>query len=191
MIGSDQPPTATDAAPTPISARDASEQLEDLVSALTRLVTRARLRRSLIAEGSELSPTDAWLVRYLCERGPARMSALAAWQGVDRSTMTTQVGRLEKAGLVTRATHPADRRAVVVCATATGHEAHGANRAAATGLLTQILASWTDAERTTLVTSLDRFVAGVAHYIDGDHAPVDSTDASSTPVTAGPRAAGR
>lgn len=150
-----------------ISARDASEHLEDLVSALSRLSSRTRLRRSLIAPGSALSPTDAWLVRHLCERGPARMSALSAWQGVDRSTMTTQVHRLEKAGLVVRGTDPADRRAIIVCATAAGHAAHDANRAAATAVLTGILQSWTEAERQQLVASLDRFVAGVARYVDG------------------------
>lgn len=175
MIGSVQP--SSNDQPEKLSARDASERLEELMSGLTRLSTRSRLRRSLVAQGSELSPTDAWLVRHLCEHGPARMSTLAAWQGVDRSTMTTAVRRLEKAGLVARDTDPADRRAIVVCATPAGHAAHRANCEAATAVLTQILASWSDAEREQLVASLDRFVAGVGRYVDGDGGPVVPTDA--------------
>lgn len=169
MIGSDQ--LSAGGGGATLSARAASERLEDLVSALSRLSTRARLRRSLAAEGSELSPTDAWLVRYLCERGPARMSVLAAWQGVDRSTITTQVSRLERAGLVVRQTDPTDRRALIVGPTPAGLEVHEANRAAATEVLTEILASWSDQEREHLVTSLDRFVAGVERFVDAGDAP--------------------
>lgn len=166
MMRSDRP-LHEEAATATTSARDPYERLEGLVSALTRLSTRARLRRSMVSASSELSPTDAWLVRFLCDRGPARMSALATWQDVDRSTMTTQVGRLEKAGLVERGPDPKDRRAVVVCATEAGYAVYQANRAAATTLLTQILSDWTDAEREHFVAALDRFVAGVTRHVEG------------------------
>ena len=44
---------------------------------------------------------------------PVRLSELAEWQEVDRSTMTTQVRRLETMGLVARASDPRDGRAVL------------------------------------------------------------------------------
>ena len=47
-----------------------------------------------------LSATDAWLLGRITDTGPVRLSALADWQEVDRSTMTTQVRRLERLGLV-------------------------------------------------------------------------------------------
>ena len=165
MIGSTQP--SAGGAGSRLSADTASGRLEELVSSLTRLASRERLRRSLIADGSALSPTDAWLMRYLCERGPARMSELAAWQGVDRSTMTTEIRRLERAELVARETDPDDRRAVIVRPTPAGRAAHEANRAAAAAVITDILATWTEAERDQLIRSFDRFVSGIAEYLEG------------------------
>ena len=81
---------------------DADETVADLhrlFSGLSRLASRMRLRNAMHPGIRNLAQTDAWLLSHLAATGPARMSALAEWQAVDRSTMTAQVKRLERAGL--------------------------------------------------------------------------------------------
>ena len=75
--------------------KDTVTVMAQMMSALGRLTSRSRMRRELAGQNVKLSPTDMWLVDRVSEFGPARMSELATWQSVDRSTMTTQVGRLE------------------------------------------------------------------------------------------------
>jgi DNA-binding MarR family transcriptional regulator len=57
----------------------------------------------------------------LQERGPMRMTALAAHQRVRTPTATVAIRRLEKLGLVDRSRDPTDLRAVVVGITPHGH----------------------------------------------------------------------
>ncbi len=101
------------------------------------------------------------------------MSDLALWQSVDRSTMTVQVGRLERAGLVAREPDPHDRRAVVVAVTNAGRTAYERNSAAARALVSTIVAEWTPAERDRFVESLDLFVRDVEAYLSADRARTD------------------
>lgn len=94
---------------------DADETVADLhrlFTGLSRLASRMRLRNAIHPGIRNLAQTDAWLLSHLAATGPARMSALAEWQAVDRSTMTAQVKRLERAGLARRHTDP-DRKSVV------------------------------------------------------------------------------
>ena len=105
---------------------DADETVADLhrlFSGLSRLASRMRLRNAMHPGIRNLAQTDAWLLSHLAATGPARMSALAEWQAVDRSTMTAQVKRLERAGLARRHTDPTDRRASIVALTREGKAA--------------------------------------------------------------------
>src|SRR4051794_17559671 len=90
----------------------AAAVMERAVPMLVRWFTRSDVRRAMLADAEPaLSATDAWLLGRITDTGPVRLSALADWQEVDRSTMTTQVRRLESMGLVARATDPLDGRA--------------------------------------------------------------------------------
>ncbi|WP_315276792.1 MarR family transcriptional regulator [Kocuria carniphila] len=135
------------------------------MSALGRLTTRSRMRRELGGQSAKLSPTDMWLVDRVSEFGPARMSELATWQSVDRSTMTTQVGKLEKLGLVQRAPDPQDRRAIVVSVTEAGRQLHKESRAAACAAFDSMLADWSDAERSRLTESLTHLVDSLEKHL--------------------------
>src|SRR3954454_2076744 len=102
----------------PGTAADAAAALERAVPMVVRWFTRSDVRRAMLADAEPaLSATDAWLLGRITDTGPVRLSALADWQEVDRSTMTSQVRRLESLGLVARATDPLDGRAVLVKAT--------------------------------------------------------------------------
>ncbi|MEV4926324.1 MarR family winged helix-turn-helix transcriptional regulator [Streptomyces roseoverticillatus] len=72
------------------------------------------LRRLGLYAGQEL------LMMRLWDAGPQRQSELIKLLGLDPSTVTRMVQRLEQAGLVTREPCAADRRAVVVATTEAG-----------------------------------------------------------------------
>lgn len=145
--------------------KDTVTVMAQMMSALGRLTSRSRMRRELAGQNVKLSPTDMWLVDRVSEFGPARMSELATWQSVDRSTMTTQVGRLEKLGLVQRAPAPEDRRAIVVSVTEAGRTLHEESRAAACAAFDSMLADWTDQERQQLTESLSRLVDSLEKHL--------------------------
>jgi DNA-binding MarR family transcriptional regulator len=91
------------------AAAELSVALERLVSLLRRLPA-----------GSEISLTTGSTLRLLEQDGPARLSDLAAREGVTQPAMTQLVTRLERDGLARRAAHPDDARVVLVAITPAG-----------------------------------------------------------------------
>ena len=83
-----------------------------MVARLNRLATqRARI---------PLPFAQARLLSTIEDQGEARISDLAALDHCSQPTMTTQVRRLEDAGLVSRTADPADARAVLIRITPKG-----------------------------------------------------------------------
>ena len=66
---------------------------------------------------------QARLLSTIEDQGEARISDLAALDNCSQPTMTTQVRRLEEAGLVTRTADPGDARAVLIRITTAGVDA--------------------------------------------------------------------
>ena len=127
------------------AASEASSHLERAVPMLVRWFTRSDVRRRMLADTDpELSATDAWLLGRIADTGPVRLSELAAWQEVDRSTMTMQVRRLETMGLVSRAPDPTDGRATLGKATRSGAARHRRTKRTARGLYEELLADWSE-----------------------------------------------
>lgn len=81
----------------------------DLLSVVARLNRMANQRVRI-----PLPFAQARLLSTIDDRGEARISDLAALDHCSQPTMTTQVRRLEDAGLVTRTTDPQDARAVLI-----------------------------------------------------------------------------
>jgi DNA-binding MarR family transcriptional regulator len=67
-----------------------------------------------------LGYAQARLLSTIEDQGAARISDLAALDHCSQPTMTTQVRRLEDAGLVSRTVDPGDARAVLIRITAKG-----------------------------------------------------------------------
>ncbi len=102
------------AATQPTAETSLSADLLSVVARLNRLATQ-RVKLSLpFAQARLLSTID--------DQGAARISDLAAFDHCSQPTMTTQVRRLEDAGLVSRVTDPADARAVLISITPKGRE---------------------------------------------------------------------
>jgi DNA-binding MarR family transcriptional regulator len=103
-IGVMTSPSATD---TVLAA-----ELLSVVARINRLATqRVRL---------QLPVAQARLLSMIEDQGAARISDLAALDHCSQPTMTTQVRRLEDAGLVSRTTDPLDARAVLISITPQG-----------------------------------------------------------------------
>jgi len=60
---------------------------------------------------------------------------------------------------------PQDRRVRLVSITGAGREVLSARRVASTGLIDEVLASWTPAERDALTQSLDRLVGSLQDHM--------------------------
>lgn len=137
--------------------------VEAAVSAIQRWLTRPDVRRAMATGSQVLSATESWLLRRIAERGPVRMSELARWQNVDRSTMTVQIDRLQQRGLVQRAPDIADRRVVLVSLTDAGRHAHARSREVALTVFQRLLASWSHVEQQQFERLLTRFADGLDH----------------------------
>lgn len=145
---------------------DAGDSVEDRVdSALSRVLralTREKVRQSRTTGiGRGLSATDMWLVAYLNDHDSVRLSDLAAWQAVDKSTITMQVKRLVEAGLVERTPDPTDRRAVRVSLTDHGWEVLRVNREQARHFIAQLLGEWSPEDREHLAYFVNRLADAV------------------------------
>lgn len=127
------------------AAADAAAALERAVPMLVKWFTRSDVRRAMLADTDPaLSATDAWLLGRITDTGPVRLSHLADWAEVDRSTMTAEVRRLEELGLVSRAPDPQDGRAVLVKATRSGAARHRRTKRTARTVYEALLADWSE-----------------------------------------------
>jgi DNA-binding MarR family transcriptional regulator len=89
----------------------------DLLSVVARINRLATQRARL-----PLPFAQARLLSTIEDQGATRISDLAALDHCSQPTMTTQVRRLEDAGLVSRAVDPDDARAVLIRITPEGVE---------------------------------------------------------------------
>ena len=125
--------------------------------AVTELVwwgTRSAYRRQMSLPSG--SPVDAWLLRTIAKADRIRPGDLALLQGVDKSTVTPQLRRLEALGLIAREPDPGDRRSVVIRLTDLGGETLAKLAAKSSAVLSPALESWSDEDRHTLATLLSR-----------------------------------
>jgi DNA-binding MarR family transcriptional regulator len=133
---------------SPLQSTEASlgVDLLGVVAKLNRLATqRTRL---------PLPWAQARLLSTIDDQGQTRISELAALDHCSQPTMTMQVRRLEDAGLVTRATDPADARAVLIQITPAGVETLRQVRADRAAVIDPHIAGLTEQDRQTLASSV-------------------------------------
>jgi DNA-binding MarR family transcriptional regulator len=91
----------------------------------------------------------------LLDKGPIRMTELAAHERVRTPTTTVAIRRLEKLGLVKRSRDPSDLRAVLVDVTPRGLVQHREAIATRRAKLAGMLSNLTDDERAALTKALE------------------------------------
>ncbi|WP_260636017.1 MarR family winged helix-turn-helix transcriptional regulator [Streptomyces angustmyceticus] len=102
------------------------------------------------------------LLNRLDQEGPMGVKALAAGMGIDSSTVTRQVAPLVDSGLVNRATHPEDGRAVVLQLSERGRTRLEEVRTSRRALMALVTEQWSEEERTAFTTLLTRFNASLS-----------------------------
>ena len=93
-------------------------QVDELAAELQRVLSKlfSVLRRGDANRGTagDLTLAQLSILLTLLEKGPIRMTDLAAHERVRTPTTTVAIRRLEKLGLVKRSRDPSDLRAVLV-----------------------------------------------------------------------------
>jgi DNA-binding MarR family transcriptional regulator len=122
----------------------------DLLAVVARLNRLATQRIQM-----PLPAAQARLLATIEAHGEARIGDLAAVDHCSQPTMTTQVRRLEDAGLVTRTVDPGDARAVRIRITATGLSTLNAVRADRAAAIEPQLAMLGPADRQVLADAVE------------------------------------
>jgi DNA-binding MarR family transcriptional regulator len=117
-----------------------------MVARINRLATqRVQLK---------LPVAQARLLAAIEDQGTARISDLADLDHCSQPTMTTQVRKLEDAGLVSRATDPSDARAVLISITPQGVSKLAQVRAARSSVIDPYLNRLAESDRQTLADAV-------------------------------------
>ncbi|RBQ19680.1 MarR family transcriptional regulator [Spongiactinospora rosea] len=97
------------------------DSVDALVDALIRNTFQVTAVLTRISAEHDLSLTQLRVLGILRDRRP-RVTELAAYLGLDKSTMSGLIDRAERRGLLARGKNPHDGRAVDVFLTPAGHE---------------------------------------------------------------------
>ncbi len=140
-----------------LAAQPGAAGQDDLIDALVRtsFATMAVLNR--IAAEHDLSLTQLRVIAILRDRR-VKMSELADYLGLDKSTISGLVDRAEKRGLLRRAANPLDGRGIDVLLTADGMQLaeRGATQIARS--LSPMTSALSRAEAHRLTTLLERML---------------------------------
>ncbi|MCQ6556644.1 MarR family winged helix-turn-helix transcriptional regulator [Streptomyces sp. C10-9-1] len=107
--------------------------------ALSRVARLHRIAAGKLLRRLDLYPGQEFVMMRLWGAGPVRQSELIRGVGLDPSTVTKMLQRLEQTGHVRRGPDPSDRRAVLVEATERS-----------CSLLAEVTAAWTELEEWSL-----------------------------------------
>jgi DNA-binding MarR family transcriptional regulator len=121
----------------------------DLLSVVARINRLATSRVKM-----KLPYAQARLLSMIEDQGAARISDLASLDHCSQPTMTTQVRRLESAGLVSRIADPADARAVLISITKQGVAALADVRSDRGAVIDPYLERLDEADRRTLADAV-------------------------------------
>jgi DNA-binding MarR family transcriptional regulator len=108
--------------------------------------------------GVELDRALFALLVRLGMSGPLSVAALADQVGRDHTTISRQLAKLQRLGLIARQGDGADRRVRTASLTAAGDQVVQAITAARRRLLSGALAGWSDKDRASLAILNRRFV---------------------------------
>lgn len=154
---------ATSPLPAPLGIHVSKDDVAVLETALTRLIRRALLPTTgdatRAAAGVSLDRALYTALIRISEHAPIRLSALADLVGLDISTLSRHVARLEHDGFVARTPDPGDGRASLLTVTDAGRGVLERVRDTRRTHLQQRLASWDDDDVRHLAHLLDRLLA--------------------------------
>src|SRR5271156_4658011 len=130
-----------------------AEGLHRTLSKLFSVLRRGDTSASKVPTG-DLTLAQLSILITLLDRGPIRMTELAAHERVRTPTTTVAIRRLEKLGLVKRSRDPSDLRAVLVDITPKGLAVHRESLANRRAALAAMLSQLSQHELETLTKAL-------------------------------------
>ena len=144
-----------------------SYRLQEAMAKIVWWLGRAESRAVVLGDaGRDLSPIDEHLVRTVLANGPVRITDLAVWQGVDKSTITPQVRRLEQRGLVKRSPDPGDGRAALLTVTVKGRRTCERMDATAVAFISEALREWPEEDREAFAALFSRFAENLTGVLN-------------------------
>ncbi|GAB6111011.1 MarR family winged helix-turn-helix transcriptional regulator [Desulfomicrobium salsuginis] len=96
--------------------------LERLSDLLIEFYEKLSSWEQAVVRDTSITLPQMHTLEVLGQQPPLRMKELAAKMGVTTGTLTVNVDRLEKQGLVARIPHETDRRSILVALTPSGEE---------------------------------------------------------------------
>ena len=131
-----------------------TETHTDTASRLRLATARLNRRLRISAPGTGLTPTQASVLFTIARCGPIGMSELAREEDLNPTMLSRVVAGLADKGLVERAQHPDDGRAVIVTPTQAGSALREETRRARTDVLAHEIEGLTPAEAKALEDAL-------------------------------------
>jgi DNA-binding MarR family transcriptional regulator len=145
-----------------MSAEDSVRIIESALSIIIAWASRREFQEEAMRRARcNLSRGPAVVLARLNSRGPLRIGELAAMLGIDNSTLTPQVQRLERAGLVTREPDPHDGRVAVLTITPDGKQMLERVQLSRRDLLLERIRDWSDTDRAAAAAALSRLAAAL------------------------------
>ncbi|GAA5003773.1 MarR family winged helix-turn-helix transcriptional regulator [Streptomyces hyderabadensis] len=133
---------------------------EELMTRLRRAVSRISRQLNDSASDEGLTPSEATILGVVARSGPVSLPELARGEGLNPTMLSRIVGKMDRAGLITRLRDPSDRRSAQVSVTEHGRKVEArirAGRAAAVARTVQALSDEQQRELTQAVPALEAF----------------------------------
>jgi DNA-binding MarR family transcriptional regulator len=140
-------------------------------AARLRTLIAALVRRFALGERADVSCCGVTVAQAATLEallgGPIRQGALGRRLGIDASTLTRNLDRLQERGLVTRTPDPDDRRATRVALTTEGEDAAGEVTRGEEAFVREILAQLPEGSAERAVQALEELLAAVRRATEG------------------------
>lgn len=136
----------------------AETAIETIQREMTIFARRARASAGRMHP--ELSLVSYTLLGHLEESGGCRATDLAAHYALDKSTVSRQVGALERSGLIERRLDPEDHRVQVLHLTEAGQEILAQVTRSRRTAFRERLADWAEEDLSRFAAYLERYNSG-------------------------------
>ncbi len=136
------------------------EAYESLARTLGQMVRQARKRSRHAAQAidPELDPSSYPLLVHLYQHPDTRVSDLAQAHCVSKGTMSRQLARLDRLGIVKRQVDATDSRGQLIRLTESARASVGQAKQAQSQLLREALSAWPDGDVVQLERLLQRLI---------------------------------
>ncbi len=145
-----------------MTAPDSVRLIESALAIIVAWATRREFQQEALRRARcNLTQGHMALLSRLSTGGSLRVGELAATLGIDNSTITPQVQRLEHAGLIARRPDPKDGRVAVLAITDAGQQLLERLHRTRREMLLEKLRDWTPSDRAAVAAALSRLAASL------------------------------